>query len=571
MVTVSAAADENRLDGSAIVTHAVSGADYGDNGVTGASVAVREEDREADLVHSGEVTIVAKQATALGGIDEAVFTVTRQVAADYDLDVPVTLSAGIIAADQLSRTVTIVAGETSARLGVGTRSLDPDAATGDVTATVGDGMLHDVGDPSTSAVRVYVGDTLLTVRLSSTDYELDENVGETHSKVSVIARTAPNVPAPVTPVQLAVDIQEDTAVSPHDYTVRTEMITLHGAPNGAWILSEDSYVSEVPILVSVVDDEEVEGDEVFRLMLKEAPGLPSTVDLVPADATAPPCTQSGCEATVTIRDDDERVVVTITQIPEGTVLPDRLSDIAGQTVEDGSTFIEGGLALFRLVLSAADGGAPPGGADVDVSFTWHNESPIVPTSGQRSRSVYGLRRASHWDTAVQILENDVGNPDGTLTIRITGCERNACVVGEPSEITVTIADDDGGPEAAPPDRPASLWMSCPDRGSSAHDTGLKVMWGAPDFVGGAAIQGYELRYRTREFVDDGVVEGEWQAWPHRVVTTSATISGLETGTTYGVQVRAVNANGPGEWSFEGKGRTDEPGHICGLLDESTSQ
>lgn len=145
----------------------------------------------------------------------------------------------------------------------------------------------------------------------------------------------------------------------------------------------------------------------------------------------------------------DAVVVTITQIPEGTVLPDRLSSSQGQIVEDGSTFIEGGLALFRLLLSAADGGPPPGGANVELSYTWHNESPIVPISGQHSRGVLGLGRVSHWDAAVQILDNDVGNPDGTLTIRITGCERNGCVIGEPSEITVTIADDDGGPEAVP--------------------------------------------------------------------------------------------------------------------------
>ena len=156
-VTVKSRADDNPTDGSATVTHAVSGGDYEANGATAAPVSVFEEDLgAADPVHSGDVTIAAEHATALEGIDDVVFTVSRQVAADYGLDVPVTLSAGIIEADQLSHTVTIAAGEVSARLVVATASLHPDAATGDVTATVGDGVLHDVGDPSSASVRVYV-------------------------------------------------------------------------------------------------------------------------------------------------------------------------------------------------------------------------------------------------------------------------------------------------------------------------------------------------------------------------------------------------------------------------------
>ena len=142
------------------------------------------------------------------------------------------------------------------------------------------------------------------------------------------------------------------------------------------------------------------------------------------------------------------------------------------------------------------------------------------------------------------------------------------MIGDPSEITVTIADDDGGPAAAPPDRPASPWTACPDRGHSAQDTALKVTWEAPGFVGGAPVEHYELRYRRRTVADDQLqYGGDWQAWPRSVATTSTVISGLETDVLYGVQVRAVNANGSGEWSFEGYGRTGEPDHICELLDE----
>ena len=75
----------------------------------------------AQEVHSGEVTIEARHPTALQGIDGLLFTVTRSVAADYDLEVPVTLSSGIIDPSFLSQRVTIAANQTSANLRVGTR------------------------------------------------------------------------------------------------------------------------------------------------------------------------------------------------------------------------------------------------------------------------------------------------------------------------------------------------------------------------------------------------------------------------------------------------------------------
>ena len=296
-------------------------------------------------------------------------------------------------------------------------------------------------------------------------------------------------------------------------------------------------------------------------------------DLDNSEGTEEPEDTEGSKDTVGPEDPEdieepEPVVVTITQVPDGTVLPDGLSSSPGETVADGSTFIEGKLALFRLVFSAADGGPPSAGADVELRYRWHNESPIVPTSGQRTLTVLSLPRVEHWDSAVQILDNDVGNPDGTVTIRITGCERTLCVIGELSEITVTIADDDGGPTKAPPGQPAKPAVVCAGGGHNPQGTALRVRWQAPDFVGGAPIEGYELRYRSRPVADEEPQGGGWQPWPTPVTATSTVILGLEPDTVYGVQVRAVNANGPGQWSFESSYRTGEPRHTCDILDQS---
>ena len=632
-----------------------------------------------DSDHSGDATIAAAHPTALQGIDNLVFTVTRSSATEEELEVPVTLSPGIVAADRLSHTVTIPANETSAELTVRTGTLDPAAATGDVTATVGGGESHDVGDPSSATVRVYVGTKLVTVRFNAESYMLAEGGGAATGEIVLLARTEPGVPAPTGTFQIAVTTQAGTAVSPDDYGALSSMLSFPGSPPAAWIADGDAFWAEVRVPLTIVDDTEAEGDETLRLLQEMTPGLPLTVEFAPAEPEVQTCSSNHhCEAIVTIVDDDNRsvvvsqaeltvdegdttaytvvltqeptddvtvtpevqgaknaditvsgpltftrqdwdtpqtvtvtaaadsnrangsaaiahpvaggdyeangvnappvevtewdaegrTVVTLVPVPDGTVIPDNSTLTVGETVTDGSTFLEDQRVLYRLLFAAADGGRAQYGADVELTFSWKHNSPIVPTSGQVSRIVLSLYRVDVWDSAVQILDNDVGNPDSTVVVRITGCERNGCVIDEPSEITVTIADDDGGPAAAPPGRPATPWLQCPDRGNSARDTGLEAIWEAPDFVGGAPIDHYELRYRPQT-VTDGVwqIGGEWQAWPHHSATTSTVISGLESDVLYGMQVRAVNANGPGQWSPAGTHRTGQLDEICDILDE----
>lgn len=530
----------------------------------GSYVTITDDEPE----HSGDVTIEAIHPTALQGIDTVRFAVTRSMASEEELEVPVTLSPGIIDEDRLSQTVTIGANSTRAVLVLDTETLDPDASTGDVTATVGDGDSHDAGDPSSATVRVYVGEALVTVRLSAASYAFDEDVGTTSDQIKLIVQTAPGVPIPVGRVPVSITSRADTAVSPDDYAVLSEELGLpRTSADWAFAPGGDSFVAEVPVAMTIVDDDEVEEDEVLMLRLERAAGTPATVALVTANPGSP-CADP-CESEVTILDNDvapEPVVVTLVHVPDGTVIPDDSTVGVGGTVVDGTTFSEDGQVFFRLLFEAGDGGPAPGGVDVELSFEWVHYSPIVPISGEISRIVLSLYRVDVWDSAVQILDNDVGNPDSMLRVRITGCWRNGCVIGEPSEITVTIADDDGGPAAAPPGPPAPPWTMCPDRGHRAQDTGLKVTWEAPEFVGGAPVTHYELRYRTLEFGDEAWVYGEWRSWPQTLTGTTTTITGLETGIAYGVQVRAANANGPGGWSFEGVGRTGEPDYICDIVD-----
>ena len=541
----------------------------------GSYVTITDDDNEVvipNTEHSGDVVIEAAHPTALAAIDNLVFTVTRSVVNDAELEVPVTLSSGIIAADRLSHTVTIGANKTSAELVVGTNSLDPDAATGDVTATAGDGDLHDVGDPATATVRVYVAETLVTVRLNAASYTLAEDVGTTTDEISLIAMTEPGIPAPSTMLQASVSTRAGTAGSPDDYAVLTEHFTFAA---DSWVAVDDFYRSQVQVPLTIIDDDSIEEAETFRLLLERAPSTPRTVVPVTVNSPPVPCESSQCEVDVTIVDNDaepdpaDQVVVTLVHVPDGTVIPDDSTVGTGGTVVDGTTFSEDTQVFFRLLFEAGDGGPAPGGADVELSFDWTHYSPIVPVSGEVSRIVLSLYRVDVWDSAVQILDNDIGNPDSTLRVRITGCERNGCVIGEPSEITVTIADDDGGPAAAPPGPPDWPRLVCAFTGGGYDPTEVAVSWSPPSFVGGAPINGYEVRYQRRISGGEPWVWGEWQSWPHTGTATSTTITGLDADALYAVQVRAVNRNGPGQWSLASTFSTGYSQDECEIIDQLT--
>ncbi len=74
---------------------------------------------------------------------------------------------------------------------------------------------------------------------------------------------------------------------------------------------------------------------------------------------------------------------------------------------------------------------------------------------------------------------------------------------------------------------------------------VAVSWSAPANEG-PAITGYGIRHRTKS-------GGEWTAPTALGVVLAHTITDLNGGTTYQVQVRAISSEGAGEWSEPGEG------------------
>ena len=158
---------------------------------------------------------------------------------------------------------------------------------------------------------------------------------------------------------------------------------------------------------------------------------------------------------------------------------------------------------------------------------------IVSGSGQirtRTGVTYNHEAKS---THTVVVKADDGN-GGTDTVTVT--------------ITVTDVDE-------PPGRPAAPSVSA----TAGSTTSLDVTWTAPTNTG-PAIASYDLQYRAG-------TSGNFTNGPQNVTGTSAAIGSLAADTSYEVQVRATNAEGAGDWSFAGTGRTtatSAPGAPTGL-------
>ncbi len=170
-----------------------------------------------------------------------------------------------------------------------------------------------------------------------------------------------------------------------------------------------------------------------------------------------------------------------------------------------------------------------------ITATWTaptdtGDSPII-----RYELQHRVAGVSAWEPVIATADAD------TLTLPIPnltkGAEYEVQVYavngqgnGNPTEIKkITI----------PATKPSA--MNAPTL--TTGDNNLTATWTAPDDDGGSAITAYHVQYSS-----DG--ESAWTAVTDIISATAAshTITGLVSGTSYNVQVRAVNAVDNGDWS-----------------------
>ena len=88
---------------------------------------------------------------------------------------------------------------------------------------------------------------------------------------------------------------------------------------------------------------------------------------------------------------------------------------------------------------------------------------------------------------------------------------------------------------------------------SGTSDSLSVSWTAPNATGRPAIDDYNVRWFKGRA--DPATDSEWTSHAHSGTATSTTITGLDSGSAYRVQVQAGNAEGDGGWSPSGTGST----------------
>ena len=178
--------------------------------------------------------------------------------------------------------------------------------------------------------------------------------------------------------------------------------------------------------------------------------------------------------------------------------------------------------------------------DSQITVSWS-----APADRGESISGYDVHycNSTDDDCTAGVNWSDAYHYDTTTTVTVTGLTN-----GKAYRVRVRAENsrDSGGwsPEAtatpaAVADTPGAPTLTVKNRA-------LDVSWSAPSGDGGAAITGYKVRR-----CDDSTgcdVSSEWTAKTLTGTSTSTTLSSLTNGTTYQVQVAAVNRVGDSRWS-----------------------
>ena len=256
------------------------------------------------LAATRTVSISADKTSAVFREDSITYTLTRTGSTTAALPVSVTLTQtkNFLATTDLTKTVTIPAGQSTETFTVAGSSFQHFATgtaveAGTLTAAVQDVLGYDLGTPSSVAVNIVIGPM---IRIENASYNVNEADGSL--TVKIIARTGPGAPQP-TANSSGVDIffEDVTAIENTDYSTIQGNNFLFEHSN--FSMDGTEWQAEKTYIISVTNDDIDEDDETFLLNLKYVHNIFGKNMIVDASGNA--CDSvDGCEVTVTIVDDD---------------------------------------------------------------------------------------------------------------------------------------------------------------------------------------------------------------------------------------------------------------------------
>ena len=196
-----------------------------------------------------------------------------------------------------------------------------------------------------------------------------------------------------------------------------------------------------------------------------------------------------------------------------------------------------------LIGDAAPSLSAPAASSGELSLTWR--APVVEVGGT-AHTAYKVRWADAGDASSYLNtgeESGLDVPGGAAAISYT-----VSGLTDGTTYQVQVGAVYGGGDAhwsfARESVPGELPGAPRNLTSTVGDGTITPEWAAPADDGGAAISGYRVRH------SEGAGSSNWQpdADGASATETEYEISGLTNGTTYEIQVAAVNALGTGAWA-----------------------
>ena len=205
--------------------------------------------------------------------------------------------------------------------------------------------------------------------------------------------------------------------------------------------------------------------------------------------------------------------------------------VTGTTISNQSPVFSEGTSTTRSFAENTGAGQNIGNP---ISATDGDSDPITYSLEGRDASAFTIASGSGQLSTQSGQTYDYETKNSySVTVRAQDSKGGSATIA----VTITLTD-----ENEPPGRPAAPTVT-------ASSNSLSLRWTAPENTG-PAISDYDIQYKA--------TGGNFTDWPHTGTSTTATITGLMSETSYEVQVRATNDEGTSGWSPSGNGTTSRP-------------
>ena len=378
------------------------------------------------------VTIAANQDVIGGGLEDLVFTLTREGATAAELEVMVTIDQAQtwLTPSDLSHTVTFPTGSPTATLALTANrfSFDP-ATSGDLTATVS-GTRTEFRSKRVEIVST--SEPPITISYDKPEYTFAETDHADDVVIYAVATLHPAYPrAPSRSFLLSFSTRADTATSPTDYALiswQPEFVQAEFAREGDRLVAR----KPVPDFV-IVNDLFYEGSEHFTMIIEMAPGLPAglTQFVYPDGTTCEQQCGDRVRYSVFITDEEDLPTLSLSAAPASIAEED----------DSGTTGVAENVST--LTVSIANGETLPADRTVTLVFdgtaaqgTHYSVRPVDADAEEEDHQVVLSAGDSSVEVTVTAVANDTA--DNNRSVVVDGY----LGVKEIGRTFITILDDE---------------------------------------------------------------------------------------------------------------------------------